>query len=351
MRMTRSAVVLAVLGVLLIVAAAVVRFVVVPSVSKLPDDLNTTQEFEGTYNGLNPAALAGGGGQLLLRDVPVTASRTYTVDSSDGDTAVVMRTIERAIGGESEPATETLYAVDRTDFESAPAPDGADDVVDSEGLIFTLPLNPSTDADYQLWDQTTQAAYPLTYEDTSTLEGRTVLEYRSVAEGEIADPAALGLPTQVTRPQLISLQPVLADILPPQLLAQLPVILAQLPDTIPVSYTSSTTSTVFADSEIGAPIKAGSTQEITAGLSLGAPIEVPFSTIILTATDDSVRAMADDTASKADSLNLVGTILPIGLAALGVILLVAALLLARRGARGGGPTPASRSDASTPVPA
>ena len=178
MRLTRSSVVLAVLGVLLLVAAAVVRFVVVPSATKLPDDLNTTQEFEGTYNGLNPAALAGGGGQLLLRDVPMTASRTYTVDSSDGDTAVVKRTVERAIAGQAEPRTETLYAVDRTDFESAPAPSGAGDVVDSEGLIFTLPLDPATDADYQLWDQTTQAAYPLTYKDTSTLEGRTVLEYR-----------------------------------------------------------------------------------------------------------------------------------------------------------------------------
>src|SRR5689334_21282400 len=106
MRLTRSSAVLAVLAVLLLVAAGVLRFVVVPSATKLPDDLNTTQEFEGTYNGLNPAALAGGGGQLLLRDVPMTASRTYTVDSSDGDTAVVKRTIERAIGGQSEPSTE-----------------------------------------------------------------------------------------------------------------------------------------------------------------------------------------------------------------------------------------------------
>jgi len=350
MRLTRSSVVLAVLGILLLVAAAVVRFVVVPSATKLPDDLNTTQEFEGTYNGLNPDALAGAGGQLLLRDVPMTASRTYTVESSDGDTAVVKRTVERAIAGQAEPRTETLYAVDRTDFESVPAPSGAGDVVDSEGLIFTLPLDPATDADYQLWDQTTQAAYPLTYKDTSTLEGRTVLEYESVAEGEVADPAALGLPTSVTRPQLISLQPVLAGILPPALLAQLPAVLAQLPDSIPLTYTSTTTSTVFADSEIGAPIKAGSTQGITAGIPLGTSIAVPFSTITLTTTDASVRDMAEDTASKADTLNLIGTILPIGLAVLGLILLVAALLLARRGGSGGGTSPTRRPQETTPVP-
>lgn len=44
MRLTRSSIVLAVVGVLLLVAAAVVRFVVVPSVSQLPADLDITQE-------------------------------------------------------------------------------------------------------------------------------------------------------------------------------------------------------------------------------------------------------------------------------------------------------------------
>jgi hypothetical protein len=349
--MTRSAIVVAVIGVLLLVAAAVVRFVVVPSVSKLPGDLNTTQEFEGTYNGLNPAALAGGSGQLLLQDAPITASRTYTVDSTDGDTAVVTRTVERSIGGQDEPKTETRYAVDRKDFESAPAPSGASDVVQSEGLIVTLPLHPSTDATYELWDQTTQAAYPLTYKGTSTLADRTVLQYESIAKGEIPDPAALGLPATVTRAQLASLQPVLAGVLPPQVLAQLPALLATLPDTIPVTYTSTTTSTVYADSVLGAPIKAGSTQEITAGISVGTQVDVPFSTIQLTATDASVNKMADDTASKAGTLNLVGTVLPIGLAVLGVLFLVAALLLARRGAGGGGTPPATRTDAGTRVAA
>jgi hypothetical protein len=38
------------------VGAAVLEFAVVPSASKLPTDLNTTQDYSGTYNGLNPAA-------------------------------------------------------------------------------------------------------------------------------------------------------------------------------------------------------------------------------------------------------------------------------------------------------
>lgn len=349
MRLTRTSAVLAVLGVLLIVAAAVVRFVVVPSATKLPDGLNTTQKYSGTYTGLNPAALAGTGGQLQLSDVPMTASSQYTVTSSSGGTAVVKQTVEKAVGGQAQPKAETLYAVDRTDFESATPPSGAADVVKSQGLIFTLPLNPSTDASYRLWDQPTAAAYPLKYQSTSTLDGRTVLQYRSVAEGKVADPASLGLPTTATKAQLLALKPLLATLLPPGILAQLPAAMAQLPDAIPLTYTSSTTSTVYADSKLGVPIKAASTQEITAGIPLGTSIKVPFATIKLTATDASVRSLADDTAAKANKLNLLGTILPIGLTVLGVLVLIAALLMARRGASAGGDRTSPRPEPSRPV--
>lgn len=336
MRLTRSAVIVAVIGVLALVAAAVVKFAIVPSASKLPNDLNTTQDYSGTYNGLNPAALAGGGGSLLLRDVPVTASRTYTVDSTDGNTAVINQKIQRAIGGQSSPAATTKYAVDRTDFESAPAPSGASDVVPSKGWIFTLPLNPQTDAGYRLWDATTGAAYPLKYRGTSTLDGRTVLKYQSSAKGEVVDPAALGLPTSVTKAQVAGLQPVLAGLLPPAVLAQLPAVLAKLPDSLALTYTSDTTSTIYADSEIGSPIKSGSTQKISANLVLGATVAVPFSTIDLTTTAKSSQTMADDASSKAGTLNLVGTVLPISLLVLGVVLLLVALYLAIRAGRSGG---------------
>ena len=259
MRFTRSSIALAVVGVLLLVGAGLVRFVLVPSMSKLPSDFETSQDFEGTYTGLNPTALSGSPtGDVLLRDVPVTATRSYATDSVDGDTAVVTRTIERSIGGQADPPTETRYAVDRVDFESVDAPSGAEDVVPSDGLIFTLPLHPDTNGDYQLWDQTTAAAYPLEYQGSSELEGRTVYEYRSQADGEIADPAALGLPTSLPKGTLAALAPALTDLLPPDLLAQLPRILPQLPDEIPITWTSATTSTVYADSELGAPLRAGS---------------------------------------------------------------------------------------------
>ena len=81
---------------------------------------------------------------------------------------------------------------------------------------------------------------------------------------------------------------------------------------------------------------------------MGVPIQVPFSTITLTTTDQSTQAQADETSSDASRLNLYGTIIPIGLAVLGLLCLIAAALLARR-ASPGGQTPVSAQDTGTPV--
>lgn len=333
MRLTRTSLVLAVVGVLLIAAAAIVRFVVVPSVATLPEDFSSSQDYEGTYSGLNQAALAGGDGEILVEGVPVTATRSYeTVEVEDG-TAVVEQTVERSLAGQESPATTLRYAVDRDTFESTAPPEGVEDVVSSEGLIFSLPLDVDPEGDYTLWDQATGAAYPLSYEGESTIADRDVYEFRSVAEGELLNPEALGLPTSIPKAQLTALAPALEGSLPPEVLAQLPAVLAQLPDVIPVSYTSSTTSTVFADQAIGATVSSGSTQEITAQLDVGSTIDVPFSTIELAATADSEEERADYAADNAGSLNLVGTVLPLVLGALGVLLLLAALVLALRAGR------------------
>ncbi|RBY92753.1 hypothetical protein DQ241_01435 [Blastococcus sp. TF02A-30] len=282
---------------------------------------------------------------MLVQDVPVTATRQVTADSVDGDTMVVTRTLERSIGGTEEPAQELRYAVDRETAESVAPPDDAEGVLDSEGLVFTLPIDPSTDdGEYTLWDQTTETANPLEYAGTETLEGRTVREFRSTAAGPVADPEALGLPTALPRAALAALGPALADLVPPQVAAQLPAILPQLPAQIPLSYDSRTEATLFADAELGATISGASTQEITARLALGpTELEVPFSTVELASTDRSISDRASDTADSATQLTLIGTVAPLVALGLGLLLLVLAAFLARRAAtrRGSTPPPAA----------
>ena len=348
MRLTRSSVVLAVVGVLLLVAAGLVRFVYLPSASKLPSDFDTTQSYAGTYNGLNPAALAGASsGSAVVRDAPVTASRRYQTASVDGDTAIVTRTLTKTLAGQADPANQVKYAVDRTDFTGVPAPSGSSGVVSSQGMIFSLPLNPSAGSGYKLWDESTAKAYPMSYKGGATVEGRDTYRYQSTAEGTLVDPATLGLPTSITRPQLTALAPSLMSSLPAQVQAQLPKILATLPETIPLTWTSSTDTTIWADAATGAPIRVDSTQKISGGI---AGISLPVGTIALKTTAASEKTIADDAASNASKLTLVGTTVPLIALVLGVLLLVAAIVLAvRAGRRPGGAAPSAEPGVKTPA--
>ncbi len=343
MRSTRSSIVLAVVGVLLIVAAAIVRFVVVPSVTQLPEDLDVTLRFDGTYNGINPGVLSGEATEVLLQDVPIEASRRVHAQSVEGDTEIVARTDERSVGDTEPSVTEVVFAVDRETAEGGPAPDGAEDVTSSEGLVFTLPVDPSTEDDaYVYWDQATLQAAPVSYEGEDTLGGRDVYLYESVAEGELADPAALDLPTSLPKETLAALAPGLAGLVDPELLNALPAVLPSLPAEIPIAWTSRTTTYVAADQELGATVAGGSTQEITGSLDLSVTtVDVPFAEISVYSTDDSIEERGDQVADDSGLLSLVGTVLPIVALVLGVLLLVAALLLAVRAARRTGGTPPS----------
>lgn len=348
MRFTRSSVTLAVVGVLLLVAAGLVRFVYLPSASKLPSDFDTTQSYSGTYDGLNPAVLAGASSaQAVISKAPMTASRRYQTSSTQGDTAIVTRTLQRSLAGQSQPSSQVKYAVDRTDFTGQPAPSGSGDVVSSQGQIFSLPLHPSTSGSYKLWDEATAKAYPLAYKGTASVAGSDTYKFQTTAEGALADPASMGLPTSVTRPQLAALAPSLTSLLPPALQAQLPRLLASLPATIPLTWTSSTDISIWADSATGAPVRVQQTQKISGGI---AGISLPFATIALSTTSASETSIADDAARNASNLTLVGTTIPVALLVLGVLVLLLAVVLAVRNARHpGGTTPAQPTGTKTPV--
>jgi len=351
-RLSRSSLIVGIIGVLLLAAAAVVRLAVLPSASKLPTDLHTTQEYSGTYSGLNPELLAGKSASVAAGTVPLTASRQYVSSSTDGNTAVVTRILNRSIIGKAAPESQVKYAVDRGSFESTTPPAGSSGVTESQGLIFTLPLHPSTTASYRLWDEATAKAFPLTYQGTATVKERDTFRYASAATGTVADSATLGLAPSFTRGQITSLGPVLASQLPEQLRSALPAILAGLPSTVPVTWTSAMDSTIWADTTTGAPIRVQSTQKISGGISvLGQTISVPVATLTLATTSASEQKIADDAASNASKLTLVGTTIPLILLILGVVLLALAIVLAvRAGRHPGGTTPASPEPERTPTP-
>jgi hypothetical protein len=215
-------------------------------------------------------------------------------------------------------------------------------VVPSQGLIFALPLHPVAHASYRLWDETTAAAYPLTYQGTATVQHRSTMRYRSLAQGTVASPASLGLATSLPRELLIGLSDDLAGLLPAPLRSSLPAILAAQPDTVPLSWTSTTDSTIWADSTVGVPIRVRSTQQLSGAIAFGGQtLSVPFATQVLATTATSERRSAADASAAASTLTLVGRVVP---------LVVAAVLAVRAGRRPGGTTPATPAPERTPTP-
>jgi hypothetical protein len=242
------------------------------------------------------------------------------------------------------------YAVDRSTFASTTPPSGVSGVTKSEGLIFTLPLHPSTTGSYRLWDETTAAAHPLTYKGTATVHGRSTYRYESTAKGAVAAPASLGLPTTVGRGQLTSQEPQLASLIPAGLRSQLPALLAALPSTVPLAWTANDVSTLYADTTTGAPIRVQSSQQFSAGVSLlDQTLAVPLGTLSLQTTSASEAATASDAASNASSLTLVGTTIPLVLLIAGVVVLAIAVYLAVRAGRRP-PAPVAPSGHRTPTP-
>ena len=267
--------------------------------------------------------------------MPIEATRRVQAESVDGDTEVVLRTDERTVGGGEPSITEVGFAVDRETAEAGTPPEGAEDVTDADGLVFTLPVDPSTEeGDYVVLGPVHDAVGP------GDLRGR----------GDLRRPRRLPLPVgrrrragrprgarpadHVAEGQLPALAPGLTGLVDQGLLDALPGVLPSLPDEIPIAWTSRTTTFVDADQELGATIAGGSTQEITGSLDLGLTVvDVPFATIDVYSTDDSIDERGSDVGDDSSLLNLIGTVLPIVATVLGLLLLVAALLLARRAAR------------------
>ncbi|MCZ4587598.1 porin PorA family protein [Rhodococcus opacus] len=318
MAIRRSSKILVAAGLLLIVAAAVLRFVIVPSVAKLPDNLDVTNRFEGTGTLLNPAALqAGDIANVIATGVPVSIDRHTYVSSTDGDTAITHDDLTvNAPDGVSLPTNHT-YAVDRTTMESAPAPAGIE-VEPHTGITIGLPIDPDPETSYGLYDFATRTTVPMNYIGSDTISGRDVLRYTIDATGPLADPAVLGaLPPALPKAQLAQLAPAL----PAEVLAELtPEILAALPDPVPFTYTAITKFELVLDKKLGTPIDGSIDQQVIANVAAnGQTISlVPALALATTLTADSIAAAADTAASTSRLLTIASLIVPIALVVLGI---------------------------------
>lgn len=315
----RSSKILIAIGVLLLLAAAAIRFVVVPLATKLPGDLDSTAHYEGTADLLNPEALQVGDlANAIATGVPITIDRHVYVSSTSGNTAITHddTTVHTPAG--SIPNNHT-YALNRSTLDSAPSTDPS--VESHSGLTISLPLHPSPASDYRYYDSATRTTVPMVFVDKGEVAGRTTYNYTVSARGALQDPAvAETLPKSLPKSLLSSL----TALLPEQTRAGVTSALEQLSDPVPLTYDADTQATLAADTVTGAPVDGSLEQKIIANIDLNGrsvPL-MPVMSIDAKLTQGSVADAAAAAASASTMLSLFAMYIPLGLLVIGAACIV-----------------------------
>jgi len=332
-------------AVVLLVAAAVLRFIVVPEVRQLPGDLDTTLRYAGTGDMLDLAALQSGDLSRVLRTgVPVTAEQRVRATSLHDDTAVVSDALTLSADGKQMSATTHTWAVDRVSLDAAPAPSGTT-VEPHEGLVFGFPLSPEP-TDYPFWDTATKSRTTAAYQRTERHADRETYVYAVRASGPLkATDLVPGLPAALPKATLTAL----AAVLPPATQQSLAGSAAQLPDQLPLAYTATAEAMYWVDTATGYVVDVEQKQVVDAAIALGGttiPLMSAF-TATMKFTPETVSSLADDAASAERGLQLVGTVVPVLLVVLAVVLVMLAVLLDRR-RRGAPPVARPATDPTGP---
>ncbi|ARQ72017.1 porin PorA family protein [Streptomyces marincola] len=342
--MRRSTWILSGTAVVLVAASAVTRFAVYPAVHQVPSDTDTTFVYSGTASLLNaPAIEAGDLANAFLADVPVTVERRVQVVDTDGGVAVVSDDVVVTGPDDAElSGTSHRWAVDRTDLENRPAPEGSE-AEEHQGLVISWPLDPE-ERDYTFWDPTTGVEAPAVYDRTEDVEGREAYVYEIEAAGELADQAiAERLPAQLPRDVLVGIAGALGERGPD------PAMLQALPEQVPLSYAATTRRVAWIDAETGSVLNGTLEQTIVAQApGPEGPIPLaPVNTMTVEGTEETVAEKADDAASAANLLWLVRLVIPLGLLILGAALVALAVLGEVRGRRR---TPPGDGAGAAPAP-
>jgi hypothetical protein len=315
-------------SVVLFAAAAVLSFSVEPGLHKVPSDMDSTTAYSGTATLLNASAIATGDvANLFLKDIPVKATQRMKAIKTSGSTVVLQETdILKGPDGKDIQNSQYTWSVDDKTLAGRPAPAGSN-AVQVQGNLG--PAVTPKKAGYQMWDADTQQAFPATYVRTEKREGRTTYVYSSKGTAQIKDPATLkSLPQALPKTAL----KLVASALPAEQQQLLAGALPLLPDPLPLTYLNTVDLTLWVDAATGNTLDTAKEQTIVAAMP-GASAPTPLATVTsikLKVTPEQVKKNASDAADDAQALTLIGTVVPVALTVIGLVLLALAFWLPRR---------------------
>jgi hypothetical protein len=344
MRGKTVGVVALVLGTILIVAALAVKLVILPSQAQWPDDVDSTRTYDGTLHVmLNPQALQSMDiANLFLRDVPITNSRHVTTEEVDGNKAIV-REVAKMHGpdGQEIQGSDTWYAIDRKTMnaitkEEASAFSNSDKITDRDGLVIGFPIGTEKKT-YAGWSSDFQKTLMVNYvEEEQRGELDTYVFESSSSPKELVDPEMLALfPPAIPKELLIGLSQTID--LPASMLERFADLLPSLPDPVPLKYTYEYETTYWVEPATGVLIDYDKHEAYKVALEMESiPVPVPITPVFEQSYHTSPSSIEDaikDAKDAKKQLNAFGTILPLALAVIGLVLVVAGVLVTRASAR------------------
>ena len=349
--MRKWGVVLAVLGLLMLSGAALLRFVVVPGGKALPTDTDEKIEYAGTLTAVDPASIQGGdlaaGG---ASEIPVTVDRRLTVLETEGDAARVSdsQVVTASSTGETVSEAEYFYTIDRRTLHAVPSFTDQP-AEDAEGLVVGFPIG-AEKLNYVGWVQEVGQTAHVMYQGEAEVDGLPVYEYGGEFSTEVpADQVpGGGAPASLPKEQLVGL--VEAIDLSPELREQLTAALPLLPDEIPLTYTYSTVDRYAVEPTTGIIADLTKTTSTSVGVAGFEDVQLPVVALTVGYTPDNRAHEVQRARDSLDQLALYGTTIPLVLLGLGVLSLVVAVpMVVRRRRPGATPTnpPAERSPTLT----
>jgi hypothetical protein len=331
MKMRKSVLAFAAGAVVCAAVAGVIRFKLVPDAERVQSDQNTVTRYAGTASYLDQKAVGSGDlAHAFVKGAPFTAVETVKATGMHGDVAVLsdVTAIDGAGGVLGNPTS--TWAVNRKTLMPATAPAGVK--ADAhQGLAVGFAFAPGAH-DYPWWDAATATQATAKYVRSESHVGRSTYVFTVDVSGPLKDPGTLAqLPPAVPAAVLKGLAATVA----PDLQGALSALLPPGGDSVmvPLTYMSTTKTTMWVDKPSGTTVDADSRQTVTAQLStkLGT---VPLTAVLDVDTKMSPAGIADAVKqSKDDESKLLweGLVAPLALAVLAVAFIVGAVLMGRRG--------------------
>lgn len=329
--MRKAAIASGVIGLLLLLAAALLAWWITPSyIARLPSDYNKTRTYTGTIRSLVvPSALATGNLSAAVKTgLPATLTDNVRTLQTSGNTGQVQDTRTISAAGSQITKTVNKYAVDRSTLMATSSHPSNWSVTPAKGIVVSWPLG-AKKQNYTGWVYLTGTTTTLRYITQANQGGINTYEYQAVVH-----------PTVMTNSQVLAGLP---KALPTALLGRIgaaglipPADIAALgrafpgATAIPVKYTYQAANTYWVDPNTGLVINVSNNEVETGNIALPNGKLIPIFPILSDtyhATPASLSQAVSDAKDGSTTISTWGVTVPIICLSVGFVLVVAAVIL------------------------